>query len=190
MGGASLQTRRTRLRWPLAAFSPRLVWMLSLPGTAPKGRSARSARNFVTGLAGAPALGRGKAPLVPKGWEVGPCRPISLAGQHADMTMSSVYPRPDSTARLPETVPARATASPGIDWRAARQAERACCCAAKPAVMAVMPANDRRPGPTELLLCGHHYRASKSALAAAGATVLYMNGSRVADSADWALTQA
>ena len=53
-----------------------------------------------------------------------------------------------------------------------------------------MPANDRRPHPAGLLMCGHHYRAYKSALAAAGATVLYMNGSRVADSAHWALTQA
>jgi len=45
-----------------------------------------------------------------------------------------------------------------------------------------MPASDRRPHPTEVLLCAHHYRASKLALAAAGATVLRMNGDRVASS--------
>jgi len=51
-----------------------------------------------------------------------------------------------------------------------------------------MPASDRRPHPTELLLCAHHYRASKLALATGGATALHMNGNRVADPADWALT--
>jgi hypothetical protein len=61
-------------------------------------------------------------------------------------------------------------------------------CAAKPAVIAVMPASDRRPHPTELLLCEHHYRASQSARTAAGATVLHMNGSRVVESGRWALT--
>ena len=104
--------------------------------------------------------------------------------------MSSVYPRPGSTIHVPGSSPARATTTSGIDWRAARQAERACCCAAKPAAIAIIPASDRRPQPTELLLCAHHYRASKRALAAAGATVLYMNGDRVADSDSWTLTPA
>jgi hypothetical protein len=112
----------------------------------------------------------------------------ALVGQHADMTMSSVYPRPGSTTHVPGPFPARATTSSGIDWRAARKAERACCCAAKPAVIAVMPANERRMRPTDLLLCAHHYRASKLALAAAGATVLRMNGDGVADSDGWTLT--
>jgi hypothetical protein len=47
---------------------------------------------------------------------------------------------------------------------------RACCCAAKPAVKAVMPATDTR-GPVDLWLCGHHWRVSSAALAAAGASV-------------------
>lgn len=128
--------------------------------------------------------------MVPDVWELRPCLPGRLAGQPADMTMSSVYPRPGSSTQFPDSFPARAAARSRIDWRAARQAERACCCAAKPAVIAVMPANDRRPHPTELLLCAHHYRASKVALAAARATVLHMNGNRVADSDGWALTSA
>ena len=50
-------------------------------------------------------------------------------------------------------------------------AERACCCPARPVVKAVMPATARRPDQADLLLCGHHYRASYAALLAAGAAV-------------------
>ncbi len=47
----------------------------------------------------------------------------------------------------------------------------ACCCPASPAVRVVMPATATRPHSTELLLCGHHYRVSRAALAAASAKV-------------------
>lgn len=63
-----------------------------------------------------------------------------------------------------------------IDWRAARLAQRACCCIARPVVIAVMPAGGGRPHPTELLLCGHHYRAARRGLTAAGATMLGIDG--------------
>jgi len=53
---------------------------------------------------------------------------------------------------------------------------RACCCPARPAVRAVMPAVAARPNPTELLLCGHHYRVSHRVLAEAGATVTALPG--------------
>jgi hypothetical protein len=66
-----------------------------------------------------------------------------------------------------------------IDWRAVSLASRACCCPSRPAVIAIMPASPDRPHATELLLCGHHYRRSRRALAAAGATVLDPNGVRV-----------
>jgi len=52
----------------------------------------------------------------------------------------------------------------------------ACCCPARPAVRVVMPATAARPHPTELLLCGHHYRVSRHALAEAGATVTALPG--------------
>lgn len=45
----------------------------------------------------------------------------------------------------------------------------ACCCPARAMVQVVMPSTAARPHETELLLCGHHYRASRTALAAAGA---------------------
>lgn len=47
----------------------------------------------------------------------------------------------------------------------------ACCCPASPVVRVIMPATAARPHDTELLLCGHHYRVSRQALATAGATV-------------------
>jgi hypothetical protein len=63
-----------------------------------------------------------------------------------------------------------------VDWRAVGLANRACCCSSRPAVIAVMPPSPGRPHCTELLLCGHHYRRSRSALAATGATVLDPSG--------------
>ena len=41
-----------------------------------------------------------------------------------------------------------------------------------PAMIVVMPPAPGRDHATELLLCGHHYRVSNKALAAAGAVVL------------------
>jgi hypothetical protein len=52
-----------------------------------------------------------------------------------------------------------------------------------------MPPSPGRPHQTELLLCGHHYRVSRQALAAAGATVVDIAGSPVAGSI-WSLTGA
>jgi hypothetical protein len=54
--------------------------------------------------------------------------------------------------------------------------DRACCCPAWPVVQVTMPPTARRPHPVELLLCGHHYRVSRNALAAAGATVQPLPG--------------
>ena len=53
---------------------------------------------------------------------------------------------------------------------------RACCCPATPVVTVIMPPSAARPHPVDLLLCGHHYRASQAALHAAGATVYDSDG--------------
>jgi hypothetical protein len=45
----------------------------------------------------------------------------------------------------------------------------ACCCPAWAMVQVVMPPTAARSHETDLLLCGHHYRALRNALAAAGA---------------------
>jgi len=49
---------------------------------------------------------------------------------------------------------------------------RACCCPARPAVVVLMPPTPGRPHRTDLLLCCHHYRVSRQALAEARAVVL------------------
>jgi hypothetical protein len=48
---------------------------------------------------------------------------------------------------------------------------RADCCSARAGYRIVLPATSTRPGPAELLLCGHHLRASRAALDAQGARV-------------------
>ena len=63
-----------------------------------------------------------------------------------------------------------------IDWHAVRLADRSCCCLARPVVIVIMPPTRGRPHRTELLLCGHHYRASRQALAAAGAGIFSLTG--------------
>ena len=55
----------------------------------------------------------------------------------------------------------------------------ACCCCAKPVVTVVMPVTDPEREPTDLLLCGHHFRVSLAALAAAGAVVFDAGGTLV-----------
>ncbi len=52
----------------------------------------------------------------------------------------------------------------------------ACCCPATPVVRVVMPPAQARPHPTDLLLCGHHYRVSRQKLAALNATVQKLPG--------------
>jgi hypothetical protein len=55
-------------------------------------------------------------------------------------------------------------------------ADRACCCPAKAMVRVTMPPTQARPHETDLLLCGHHYRASRDTLAAAHAVVRALPG--------------
>ena len=59
--------------------------------------------------------------------------------------------------------------------------ERTCCCPAGPVVAAVMPPTSGLSHPVDLLLCGHQYRASRGALAVAGAIVLDQTGAIVAN---------
>ena len=67
---------------------------------------------------------------------------------------------------------------------AAGLTDQACCCVARAVVRVVMPPTADRPHETELLLCGHHYRASRDALSAAHATVRELAGN-FADPSAW-----
>jgi hypothetical protein len=68
-----------------------------------------------------------------------------------------------------------------IDWRAVQRADHACCCLARPVVIAIVRPGPDRPHQTELLLCGHHYRVSRPALCAAGAMVLDIKGAPITE---------
>ncbi len=50
--------------------------------------------------------------------------------------------------------------------------DRACCCPARPVVRVLIPPATARPHSVDLLLCGHHFRTSVAALAAAGAVII------------------
>ena len=79
----------------------------------------------------------------------------------------------------PQLATLPAPAGPADSGYAFWTAERACCCPSKPAVVAVLPPVPGRDHETDLLLCGHHYRASRDALEAAGATVMVEGGQPV-----------
>src|SRR5215831_5834963 len=63
------------------------------------------------------------------------------------------------------------------DWPGRlRLVERSCCCPAMPVVMVLIPPISVRPHHVDLLLCRHHYRASRAALAAVGAVAIDETG--------------
>ena len=66
------------------------------------------------------------------------------------------------------------------DWSGPpRLADHSCCCPARPVVRVLIPPGPARQSPADLLLCGHHYRVSRAALAAAGAAVIDETGTVV-----------
>jgi hypothetical protein len=74
---------------------------------------------------------------------------------------------------LPGPQPADDQAAPAAPTAST---EPACCCPARPVVRVIMPPAKDRRHPVDLLLCGHHYRASLQALAAVNATVQELPG--------------
>lgn len=63
-------------------------------------------------------------------------------------------------------------------------ADRACCCTAKPAVIALLPPSPARRKRVELLFCMHHYRASRIGLREAGAVILGADGRNLGELPD------
>ena len=99
--------------------------------------------------------------------------------------------RPDTAAAAAHSRPAspQRRSAPDVDLSAARRAGRSCCCSAKPLIIAFIPPAPGQPHQTDLLLCGHHYRASQQALAAAVATVVDLNGMPITGS-HWSSARA
>jgi hypothetical protein len=82
--------------------------------------------------------------------------------------MNARFPHPSGRKAAAEPVPGDDVCAPAAP---VALADRACCCPSRPVVLVIMPPNAARPQETELLLCGHHYRASRRALEGARATV-------------------
>lgn len=83
---------------------------------------------------------------------------------------------------FPHRGPALGAGTDGAELSAGRQfppsteERRACCCPGRPVVRVTIPASPSRPRPADLLLCGHHYRVSRAAIAAAHGTVEELPG--------------
>jgi hypothetical protein len=88
------------------------------------------------------------------------------------------FNRKDHSGGSAPTPPAAdgSAAQPLWEEESPRSGDSACCCPAYPVVRVVMPPTPQRPHPTDLLLCGHHHRVSREALAAAGAVVHKLPG--------------
>ena len=95
--------------------------------------------------------------------------------------MTNVAPRPEyrSGERVPESRIARPN---DVVVPPARKLGvlRADCCVAPPLMRAVLPSTATRARPVELLLCGHHCRVARVALAVAGAAVFDLHGQLLA----------
>jgi hypothetical protein len=112
----------------------------------------------------------------------------AVDGSDRDYVSMSQHPSYHGRARrkapaAPAEQPAQEPEPVAVFTPAARHSYRACCCAALPAVIAVLPPSAGRPAPTDLLLCGHHYRASLTALTARKATMLDIGGHPLAGGA-------
>jgi hypothetical protein len=85
-----------------------------------------------------------------------------------------MYP---ATARRPAPPtegpqPGRLSAEDAAEWiTRLKLAERACCCPARPVMVAVLPPATDGTELVEMFFCGHHGRACQAGLAAAGALV-------------------
>ena len=165
-------TRRGRVRGTRSSTprAPALPPRRHMPGSAGLPRPAVGHQEFGRDSpAAVPAAGQavpGLSALLRR--ELGPCHAVGRLREPA--FMSRFFPA--HATRHSEPPGPRQPARPAVYWRALRNADRACCCPARPSVVAVMPAAPGRDHPTDLLLCGHHYRVYRRALAAAGAVIL------------------
>lgn len=89
----------------------------------------------------------------------------SRAGTSVNSMANEKAPAPDAVRMTPrgDTIGGDGLISAHLGW----QTERACCCPSHPVVRVIIPPAGDRPRSMDLLLCGHHYRASRESLEAA-----------------------
>jgi hypothetical protein len=97
------------------------------------------------------------------------------------MNARFLHPSAHDDATVAQTAPGGAASAISAS---AGPVSRACCCPANAVVRVILPPTAARPRETDLLLCGHHYRVSRRALAAAHATVRQIPGTP-AETAAW-----
>lgn len=105
------------------------------------------------------------------------------------MPVDFLSARPVRDTAVPADNAGRSTAAYCLDWRAIRRADRSCCCPARPQVIAIIPAAGGQPRPADLLLCWHHYRASRHALTAVGALLVGIDGTPIG-AEEWPIAMA
>jgi len=71
------------------------------------------------------------------------------------------------------------------DFKPLYTAQPACCCSAAPVVVVVLPFTDEELPVTDLLLCGHHFRASRGTLEAMETVVFDASGNLVLATRQW-----
>lgn len=117
-----------------------------------------------------PAVGRGRVPVTRRA-----LLRYSLSGVGIALLAACAPAAPGPSSASPTAAPKPTTATNPTTAEFIAQPEAAvgpaCCCPARPAVRVIMPPSPSRPHATGLLLCGHHYLVSKSALTAARAVV-------------------
>ena len=102
--------------------------------------------------------------------------------------MKPRFPLTGADKRAPDSAGRRGTTC----CQARQPGMRACCCPAFPVVRSIMPPTAERRHSIDLPLCGHHYRVSRQALAAAGARIKDLPGKadRAQECSDAATHQA
>jgi hypothetical protein len=90
--------------------------------------------------------------------------------------MNAKFLRPSAARNAAKAPTGSGAAAAGLTEDTGGPVGQACCCPARPAVRVVMPPGTPGPRSTELLLCGHHYRVSRAALADARAVVSVLPG--------------
>ena len=100
--------------------------------------------------------------------------PLSAWAAHGDA--ESTIAEGQQAAPVADGRTARLEYEPTEQWPDTVIFDRADCGPARPVVRVIIPSAQHRPYETELLLCGHHYRVSRAALARVHASVCQLPG--------------